>query len=115
MVSVSGRSTGGCEASGTRIVVFEVSGIIELKEELIIRNPYITIAGQTSPKGITLTNKGFAIQTDHIVVRHLRVRLGILSNKKKTVSKYCELTMSSLIMSLQVGVLMKLFLYQIAI
>lgn len=81
--SGSGSLREAVEASGPRIVVFEVSGIIELKEELIIRNPYITIAGQTSPKGITLTNKGFAIETDHVVVRHLRVRLGDLIKQEK--------------------------------
>src|SRR4051812_5648683 len=37
------------EAEGKRIVIFRVSGLITLTRKLIIKNPYITIAGQTAP------------------------------------------------------------------
>ena len=39
------------EASGPRLVVFEVGGVIDLQgASLTIRNPFITLAGQTAPQ-----------------------------------------------------------------
>ncbi|KPL05627.1 hypothetical protein AMJ85_11550 [candidate division BRC1 bacterium SM23_51] len=63
------------EASGPRIVVFRVSGTIALKKNLVIRNPYITIAGQTAPgDGICLKDYQLSVNADHVVVRFLRCR-----------------------------------------
>lgn len=70
------------EASGPRIVVFEVSGIIQLESPLIIRNPYITIAGQTSPGGITLANYELGVRAAQTIIRHLRVRPGDVSGRE---------------------------------
>ena len=65
------------EASGPRIVVFRVGGIIELSDDIKIEHPYITIAGQTAPgSGITLKNAGIRIETHDIIIRHLRIRPG---------------------------------------
>src|SRR3989344_4353278 len=66
------------EASGPRIVVFEVSGIITLlNRDININNPYITIAGQTAPSpGITLKNFGIAPSTHDILIQHIRIRIG---------------------------------------
>ena len=48
-----------CDTYGPRTVIFKVSGLIELKTWLTIINPYITIAGQSSPgDGICLKNFG---------------------------------------------------------
>ena len=69
-----------CEAEGPRIVVFRVSGLITLTRKLVIKNPYITIAGQTAPgDGICLRNFTFVIATHDVVVRYLRSRLGDLT------------------------------------
>ncbi len=65
------------EAEGPRYVVFAVSGDIELKSNLVIDNPYVTIAGQTAPgSGVQIKNWGLVINTHDVIVRHLRIRVG---------------------------------------
>ncbi len=65
------------EASFPRIVIFEVSGTIELQERLFIRNPFITIAGQSAPgKGITLKGADLVVKTSEVIIRGLRIRVG---------------------------------------
>jgi hypothetical protein len=65
------------EAQGPRIIIFDISGTIRLKRPLVIRNPFITIAGQTAPgDGICLRDATLAIESDHVIVRYLRCRLG---------------------------------------
>jgi hypothetical protein len=65
------------EAKGPRTVVFRVSGTIALKSDLVIKNPNITIAGQTAPgDGITLRAYPLLIDANEVIVRYIRVRLG---------------------------------------
>ena len=74
-----GSLRGAVQDPDPRIVLFRVSGTIELKSDLRIRHPYITIAGQTAPgDGICLKNFPLKItQTHDVIVRELRVRPGI--------------------------------------
>lgn len=66
-----------CEQGGARIVVFNVSGIIRIKTPLIIRAPYITIAGQTAPgDGVCIAGESVWINTHDVVVRYMRFRRG---------------------------------------
>ena len=66
------------EAVGARTVVFDVAGVIDHREApLVIRNPFITIAGQTAPGGgITLAGEEVRIATHDVVLRYVRVRTG---------------------------------------
>lgn len=63
-------------ASGARIVVFAVSGNINLTSKLTISNPYLTIAGQTSPGGICITGARTAVNTHDVIITHMRFRIG---------------------------------------
>lgn len=73
----AGSLRAAIEAVGPRTIIFEISGTIVLTDQLIIDNPYCTIAGQTAPSpGITLRGAGLTIRTNDVVVRHLRGRPG---------------------------------------
>ena len=74
------------EAKGPRIVVFEVGGIIDLnKGQLDVREPFLTIAGQTAPSpGITIIKGGFWINTHDILIQHIRVRPGDAGEPKRS-------------------------------
>jgi len=74
------------EAKGPRIVVFEVGGVIDLnKGQLDVREPFLTIAGQTAPSpGITIIKEGFWINTHDILIQHIRVRPGDAGEPKRS-------------------------------
>ncbi|WP_425397312.1 pectate lyase family protein [Aeoliella sp.] len=64
-------------AEGPRTIVFDVSGPIALECPLEILKNNLTIAGQTSPGGVTLWGYPLEIsQCSDVVIRHLRIRLG---------------------------------------
>jgi hypothetical protein len=65
-------------ARGPRIVVFEVGGAIDLGRSVItIREPFVTIAGQTAPSpGITLLRGGIDVRAHDVKISHLRVLSG---------------------------------------
>jgi pectate lyase len=73
-----GSLRAACEAEGPRVVVFRTGGLINIVKTINIRNPFITIAGQTAPgDGICLGGgAGLNISTHDVIVRGLRVRVG---------------------------------------
>ena len=82
----TGSLRAACEATGARTVVFKVGGTI-VTAGIAIKNPYITIAGQTAPGGgiclkLSTTPSGtaeydcMAIMTHDVIVRDIRFRAG---------------------------------------
>ena len=60
-----------------RIIIFKTGGLITLVEQLILKDPFVTIAGQTAPgDGITLRGGGLVIASHDVIVRGIRVRVG---------------------------------------
>ena len=74
--SGTGSLRAALTASGPRIVVFDVSGNINLTSILTVNNPYLTIAGQTAPGGIAVSGKQFNVATHDVIIRHMRFRSG---------------------------------------
>jgi len=84
----AGSLRAAIERQGPRTVVFDVSGTIVLESGLLVKNSYLSIAGQTAPgQGIQLratpsaTFAALTIGTEEntttdIVVRYLKVRPG---------------------------------------
>ena len=66
------------EADGPRIVVFKVAGIIDLDgNRIYVKNPYLTVAGQTAPSGgITVKGQDIQIRTHDVIMRFIKVRAG---------------------------------------
>jgi hypothetical protein len=65
------------EATGPRIIVFAISGTIQLTRPLTVREGRVTIAGQSAPgDGITLRDHPLVVQADDVVIRFIRSRLG---------------------------------------
>ncbi|MCA9031924.1 MAG: hypothetical protein KDA66_14010 [Planctomycetaceae bacterium] len=71
------------EAEGPRTVVFDVSGLITLESPLVVRNPFLTVAGQTAPgNGVCLRKYNFGLYaTQDVIIRYVRVRPGNISGK----------------------------------
>lgn len=72
------------EANGPRTCVFRLGGTITLeRNSLEVRNPYLTIAGETAPGGGIAIRNGarqdrpsLEVLTHDVIVRHIRIRPG---------------------------------------
>jgi len=63
---------------GPRVIRFGVAGIIQLRSDLTVGEPYVTIDGSDAPQGgITIRDATLIIQTEQVIIRHLRVRPGV--------------------------------------
>jgi len=72
-----GSFRAACEASGPRTVVFDISGIIWLTNEVQVTNSFITIAGQTAPgDGVIVAGETVSLTgaVSDVLVRYMRFR-----------------------------------------
>lgn len=68
------------KVKGPRTIVFDVSGHIDMAQSCSIRDPFVTIAGETAPEGgITIINGGLIVRTSEVIIRNLSIRPGINS------------------------------------
>ena len=73
----AGSLRAALDQAGPRIIVFKVGGIITLRDKLYVREPFVTVAGQTAPGGgITLRDFGLVIVTNDVLIQHVRIRPG---------------------------------------
>lgn len=85
--SGAGSLRDAIDQKGPRTIVFDISGVIELKSKLLITgtkgNDTVTIAGHTAPgKGILI--KGWTVGMiggKDVIVRHIRTRVGTYSGQ----------------------------------
>ncbi|PIG83144.1 pectate lyase [Aspergillus arachidicola] len=70
-------------ATGPRIVVFDVGGVITIDSRLTVSDSYVTVAGQTAPgKGIAIQGHPLGLSgASDVIFRHVRVRPGTSSNE----------------------------------
>jgi hypothetical protein len=75
---------------GPRTVIFDVSGLIDLQDDVIINGSrsYVTVAGQTAPgKGICVKRQQFALSGgDDAIVRFMRIWVGKESGETQNAS-----------------------------
>jgi hypothetical protein len=76
---IAGSLRYGLDLAKPRVIVFEVSGTIELQRRLGIVQPNVSIIGQTAPgDGITLKNYQLEIGSNinNVIIRFIRCRTG---------------------------------------
>jgi hypothetical protein len=63
---------------GPRIIQFKVAGNLRLKDEISVKEPFLTVDGSTAPVGgVCICDHSFVCRNTHdIIIRHMRFRRG---------------------------------------
>lgn len=65
------------DVEGPRTIVFEVGGVIDLSTNIVISEPFVSVAGQTAPDpGITIIGAGIVVHTHDVLIQHIAMRPG---------------------------------------
>jgi hypothetical protein len=64
-------------ASGPRTCVFEVAGYVNLATKIVVKNPNLSVFGQTAPyPGIQVRDGTIVVQADDVLIQHIASRPG---------------------------------------
>lgn len=74
--NITGTLRWAMKQDGPKTIIFDISGTIHLKTELKTQKDDLTIAGQTSPGGICISNYPFSVNSNNVIIRFLRFRPG---------------------------------------
>ena len=79
------------QMDGTRTVVFDVAGTINLTSQLEITSGNLTVAGQTAPgDGICIAGYPVVVKASNVILRFLRFRMGDQNKVEGDALTICE-------------------------